>query len=233
MDGWSIGLVVLIAVGLAAIVYGALSDRAMNRRRAAAMLAPPERTIPQFQPTGAGPRYVSELQARRPPPGAPTTLSEADRSAIGAALKDPGTPSFPAGWVSADFVTDPPTSWAVLDQPVVLVCGDEVASLRELLPVLERALASRTALVVVAPELGREVQSTLEVNAIRRTLPLLAVRLPDAAARDRLAAACGATVTDRGDRQAGYVLPEQLGTCGRWVATRTTSHLLSPQEHLA
>ncbi len=231
VDGWTIGLVALVVVGLAAILYGALSDRARNRRRAEAMLAPPERAIPQFQPTATGPAYVSELQARRPPSGGrASVLSDADRAALDRSLKDPDVLTLPAGWASADFVTDPPSSRAVLDHPVILVCGDPVASLRELLPVLERAIPTQTAVVVVAPELGWEVQSTLEVNAIRRTLPLLAVRLPDPADLERLAAATGAVLTDRGDRQAGYVLTEQLGRCDRWVATRTTSHLVPTQE---
>ena len=70
MDAWQIGLIVLIIVGLGLVVFGALWDRARNRRRAAEMLAPPPRTIPQFRPDAPPPHYLSDLQARRPRPDA-------------------------------------------------------------------------------------------------------------------------------------------------------------------
>jgi len=38
VDPWSIGLIALIVVGLAAIIFGALWDRRRNKRRAAEML---------------------------------------------------------------------------------------------------------------------------------------------------------------------------------------------------
>ena len=52
--------------------------------------------------------------------------------------------------------------------------------------------------------------ATLEVNQIRRTMRLLAVT-PAAADLAGLAAACGATMIDRTDRQSGYLRPDQLG----------------------
>ena len=63
MDAWSIGLIVLIIAGLGAIIFGALWDRRRNKRRAAEMLAPPARSIPQFHPDSPAPHYLSDLQA--------------------------------------------------------------------------------------------------------------------------------------------------------------------------
>ena len=83
MEPWIIGLIALVVVGLGVIVYGALHDRARNRRRAAEMLAPPPRMIPQFKADSPAPHYLSELQARRPPPEAePTDLTPSQREAI-------------------------------------------------------------------------------------------------------------------------------------------------------
>lgn len=220
MDPWSIGLTVLVVLGLAAVVFGALYDRARNRRRAAEMLAPPDRVIPHFRADAPTPHYLSELQARRPaapPPAA--VLDEATRAEIQHQLAADSGPGLGAGWASADFVTDPATGWAVLDEPVVLVCADPVASLRELLDLLERLLLSRTPLVLVAPEVAREVLATLEVNRIRGLLAVVVVLVGDPAARDALARGCGATPVDRADRQAGYLPPEVLGRCRRWVST--------------
>ena len=65
MDWWGIGLIV--AAGVAVVVYGYVDDRRKTRERDAAMLAPPKRDIPRFQPMAEAPAYLSELQARTRP----------------------------------------------------------------------------------------------------------------------------------------------------------------------
>ena len=112
MEPWIIGLIALVAVGLGVIVFGALHDRARNRRRAAEMLAPPPRTIPQFKADSPAPHYLSDLQARRPPPDAePTDLTPSQRAAITAQLSDPATITIRAGYASKDFATDRSSGW--------------------------------------------------------------------------------------------------------------------------
>jgi hypothetical protein len=227
VDAWTLGLVVLVVVGLGVIVFGALWDRARNRRRAEEMLAPPERVIPHFRPDTPAPQYLSELQARRAPAtAAGPALSTGERAELGRRLEDGGSVTIGTGYASSDFVTDPTSGWAVLDEPVVLVCADPVASIRELLGVLERMVLSQTPLVVVAPDLAPEVIATLEVNRIQRRLALVVVVAPDDGERAVVARACGATPTDRSDRQAGYLPPSVLGRCARWVSTVRTSHVL-------
>jgi FtsZ-interacting cell division protein ZipA len=138
MDPWSIGLIVVIVAGLAAIVFGALWDRQRNKRRAAEMLAPPKRTIPRFKPDAPAPHYLSDLQARRRPENAgPTDLSEAERQTISRQLADPNTVTVDAGYASRDFITDSRSGWAILERPAVLVCGDAIETFRELLGTLE------------------------------------------------------------------------------------------------
>jgi hypothetical protein len=226
VDAWQIGLIVLIIAGLGLVVFGALWDRARNRRRAAEMLAPPPRTIPQFRPDAPPPHYLSDLQARRPRPDAePTVLTPELRESIRREITGAQAVTIRAGYASRDFVTDPESGWAVLDEPAVLVCADPVESIRELLPVLERLIMTTTPLVVVAPRLSEEVLATLEVNHIRRTMRLLAVT-PAAADLAALAAACGATMIERTDRQSGYLRADQLGHGQRWVSSARTSHLI-------
>ena len=133
MDPWSIGLIVLIIAGLGAIIFGAVWDRRRNKRRAAEMLAPPARTIPQFHPDAPAPHYLSDLQARRRPEDAePTDLSDA------AANHHPTAGRSPHGHRRgrlrlARFHYRFQSAWAVLEQPAVLVCGDAISSFRELI----------------------------------------------------------------------------------------------------
>jgi hypothetical protein len=226
MDPWSIGLIVLIIAGLAAIIFGALWDRRRNKRRAAEMLAPPARRIPQFHPDAPAPHYLSDLQARRQPEDAkPTDLTDTERQTITKQLADPQTVTVDAGYASSDFVTDPSTNWAVLERPAVLVCGDSIESFRELISTLEKLILSKTPLVVVAPGIAPEVLATLEVNAIRRTMRLLAVICSEKVI-SAVAAACHAMIIDRSDRQSGYLAPDDLGHCERWISSAASSHLV-------
>ena len=230
VDPWSIGLIVLIIAGLAAIILGALWDRRRNKQRAAEMLAPPDRTIPQFHPDAPAPHYLSDLQARRRPEEAESTdLSDAERASITQQLADPRTVTVDTGYASRDFITDSSSAWTVLDRPAVLVCGDAIESFRELISTLEKLILSRTPLVVVAPSIASDVLATLEVNTIRQTARLLAV-ICDQKRRSTIAAACQAMIMDRSDRQSGYLGPDHLGHCERWISTATSSHLIITAE---
>ncbi len=227
VDPWTIGLIAVIVVGLAVIMFGALSDRVKNRRAAVEMMAPPQRTIPHFRPDSPAPRYLSELQARRrTTDDRPTELSSSDRDQIGTQLRDASTIAIKTGYLSRDFVTDATSSQAVLDQPRVLVCADRIESTRELLTILEKLILSRTPLVVVAPSLSDEVRGTLEVNAIQQTMRLLAVT-PNQTELVQVADATRAQARTRSDLQAGYIWPEHLGGCDRWVSTATASYVIT------
>jgi hypothetical protein len=230
MDPWSIGLIVLIIAGLGAIIFGAVWDRRRNKRRAAEMLAPPARTIPQFHPDAPAPHYLSDLQARRRPEDAePTDLSDAARQTITQQLADPHTVTVEAGYASRDFITDSSSAWAVLEQPAVLVCGDAISSFRELIGTLEKLILSKTPLVLVAPGIAADVLATLEVNTIRHTMRLLAVICDESSLRT-VATACQAMIIDRSDRQSGYLGQDHLGHCKRWISTATSSHLIITAE---
>jgi hypothetical protein len=223
-----IGIAVLIVVGLGVIVFGALWDRARNKRRAAQMLAPPPRTIPQFHPDTPAPQYLSELQARRPPqdPARTTSdLSDIERSAIQAQIAAAETVTIKAGYASRDFVTDRATSWAVLDQPSILVCADPVESVRELLSVLDKTVARQVPLVVLAPKVAPDVLATLEVNVIQRKVRAVIIICGQPTLGD-VARASGAVAQERTDRQSGYLPEDQLGHCERWVSTKSASHLV-------
>ena len=74
-----------------------------------------------------------------------------------------------------------------------------------------------------------DVLATLEVNTIRQTMRLLAV-VCDQDGLGTVAGACHAVIIDRTDRQSGYLGPDHLGNCERWVSTATSSHLIVAAE---
>lgn len=229
MEGWTVGLVVVLVVGLAVIIFGALSDRAKNRRAAVEMLAPPQRNIPRFRPDSPAPTYLSDLQARRKPDNAAARdLTSAEREQLAQQLKELSTVRLDLGYASRDFITDSNSARAILQTPRVLVCSERIESTREVLAILEMCSLSGASLVVVAPSMSDEVRGTLEVNALRGTMRLLAVTTRTGSDAELVADATGAQVKSRSDLQSGYVWPEHLGTCQRWVSTAKASFVIGP-----
>ncbi len=150
MDWWGIAVIVLVGAGI--VAYGYVDDKRKTRERDAAMQAPPKRDIPRFEPKSQAPEYLSELQARkRPERLASTDLNSLTRTDLKAAQA--AAPSIAAGIPSDSFVTDSPSGWAVAANPLVAVLADQVSTVRELLPLLERAHKSGRPLVLAAPEL--------------------------------------------------------------------------------
>ncbi|CAA9414544.1 MAG: hypothetical protein AVDCRST_MAG75-3007 [uncultured Propionibacteriaceae bacterium] len=226
MDLWTLGLIAVMVIGIALIVFGAVSDRRKNARAAQEILSVPRRTIPHFRPDAEPPHYLSELQARRAPAEPATTLTADERSTVTNEIKAPTTTTVTVGYASRDFVTDPTSSWAVQAAPRVLVCTDTIRTIRELLPVLEKLIMSRTPLVVVAPAIAPDVLATLEVNHIRGLVKLLAMVGADHAQLDAIARRTGATLLSRADLQSGYLPAGYLGQIGRWVSDSNASYLI-------
>ena len=235
VEGWQIGLIVVLVVGVAVIVFGALKDRRTNARRAREMLAPPQRDIPKFAPDSPTPNYLSELQARRPPSNSKSTeLSPDERTELRAAIQQPDITTIEAGYASRDLVTDATTGWSVLRHPNILVSTEPITTVRELLGVLERQLPTNRPLIIVAPNISQELIGTFEVNHIRQLLTVLPVIVADPTTRADIATKTGATPISRTDLQSGYAAaPHLLGTCGTWIATPTQSYLLPDSTHAA
>ncbi|GAA3563272.1 hypothetical protein GCM10022197_18520 [Microlunatus spumicola] len=234
MQTWVLVMIAVVAVALVATVYGALSDRAKNRRRAAEMLGPPQRDIPNLPAGARSPRYVTEAQARRRPATAPTPEQlggriEELRSRLEVATTEPfrayAEREIAVGWASASFATEPGAREVVLDDALVLVCSDGVETIRELLPAVEQALKAARPLVVVAPTIAPDVLGTLEVNAIQGLVPGIAV-LADDAVRAQVLEATGAQPVDATDRRSGWLDPQALGFVARWTSSSRTTRVV-------
>ena len=85
---------------------------------------------------------------------------------------------FDKGFISAYFITDFDSQEAVLEDLVVLLHRDKIGSLPDLLPLLEKVAEAGKPLLIVAEDVEGEALSTLVVNAIRKTLRVVAVKAP-------------------------------------------------------
>jgi chaperonin GroEL len=85
---------------------------------------------------------------------------------------------FDRGYLSPYFVTDPERMEVVLENPFILLFEKKVSSLKDLLPVLERAAQQGAPLLIIAEDVEGEALATLVVNKLRGTLKVAAVKAP-------------------------------------------------------
>ena len=213
-----LGIGLVLVLGVAVVVYGWLADRTDTRRRQEAMTQPPDRDVPGLSPEARTPTYLTEYEALHKADYHPSTsLTDAERAALQQRLN--GAPSLPYGHAAREFTTDETSQLCVLPEPWILVADNDVTTLRELLPFLEKARARDRCVVIVAPSLSRDVLATLQVNAVQQTLSCAAVLIPDAGQRRVLCSLVGAAPLAAADLRAGYVPEASLGTCGVWVSS--------------
>jgi chaperonin GroEL len=85
---------------------------------------------------------------------------------------------FDRGFLSPYFINDTEKQRVVLDDASVLVHDKPIASIRELLPVLEQVSRENRPLLVVAEDVTGEALATLVVNSLRGILKTCAVKAP-------------------------------------------------------
>jgi chaperonin GroEL len=85
---------------------------------------------------------------------------------------------FDRGYQSPYFVTDPERMEAVLEDVLILIHEKKISSLKDFLPVLEKAAQTGKPLLVIAEDLEGEALATLVVNKLRGTLKVAGVKAP-------------------------------------------------------
>ncbi len=85
---------------------------------------------------------------------------------------------FDRGYISAYFVTDVDKMEAVLESPLILIYDKKISNMKELLPLLEKAVQTGKPIMIIAEDVDSEALSTLVVNKIRGSLRIAAVKAP-------------------------------------------------------
>jgi len=88
--------------------------------------------------------------------------------------------NFDKGYISPYMITDIESQTAELKDPYILITDKKIASISEILPVLEKiAQMGKKEMVIIAEELEGEALATLVVNKLRGVLNVLAVKSPE------------------------------------------------------
>jgi chaperonin GroEL len=112
---------------------------------------------------------------------------------------------FDKGYLSPYFVTNAENMEAVLDNAYILIHEKKIASLKDVLPLLEKVVKASRPLLVVAEDVEGEALATLVVNKLRGTLQVAAVKAPGFGDRRK------ATLEDIAVLTGGRCLTEDLG----------------------
>ena len=112
---------------------------------------------------------------------------------------------FDRGFLSPYFITYPEKMEAVLEDALILISDRKIASLQDLLPLLELVAKSARPLLVVAEDVEGEALATLIVNQIRGALKSCAVKAPGFGDRRK------AMLHDIAVLTGGQVISEELG----------------------
>ncbi|HXC03300.1 MAG TPA: chaperonin GroEL, partial [Bacteroidia bacterium] len=85
---------------------------------------------------------------------------------------------FDRGYISPYFVTDADKMETVMENPHILIYDKKISNMKELLPVLEKAVQTGKPILIIAEDVDGEALATLVVNRLRGSLKIAAVKAP-------------------------------------------------------
>ena len=85
---------------------------------------------------------------------------------------------FDRGYLSPYFVTNTEKMEAEMENALILIYDKKISSMKDLLPILEKAVQSGRPLLIIAEDIDGEALATLVVNKIRGSLKIAAVKAP-------------------------------------------------------
>ncbi len=112
---------------------------------------------------------------------------------------------FDKGYISPYFWTDPERMEAVLEDAYVLLVEGKISNVKDLLPLLEKVMASTKPLAIISEDIEGEALATLVVNKVRGTFKSVAVKAPGFGDRRKAQLADIAILTG------GQVISETVG----------------------
>jgi chaperonin GroEL len=136
------------------------------------------------------------------------------------------------GFLSPYFVTNRETMTIELEDPLVLVTDQKIATVQDILPVLEQVVKAGKPLLIIADDVENEVTNTLIVNKLRGTFNVVVTKAPGFgdAQKDQLQDIAILTeskfVTKDLAMKLSEVTIDQLGTIGRAIIKKDTTTLV-------
>ncbi len=143
---------------------------------------------------------------------------------------------FDRGYISPYFVTDPENMEAVIEEPYLLIHDKKISAASDIVPILEKLVqVGKRELVVIAEDVDGEALATLVLNKLRGMLTVVAVKAPGfgdrrkAMLQDIAILTGGTVITEELGRKLESVTINDLGKCGKIVATKEDTTIVEGQ----
>lgn len=140
---------------------------------------------------------------------------------------------FDNGYISPYFVTDTQRMEAVFENPSILITDKKIASIQEILPLLEGlAQKGKKEIVIIAENIEGEALATLVVNKLRGTFSALAIKAPAFGDRrkemlkDIAALTGGRVISEEVGLKLENATVEDLGTAHKIVTTKDNTLII-------
>jgi chaperonin GroEL len=138
---------------------------------------------------------------------------------------------FDRGYLDDAFITDATTAEAILDDGYVLTSNQKLASMHDMLPVLEQIAKAGKPLLIIAEDVEGELLATLRVNKEKGTLLVVAVKAPGfgdrrkAMLEDIAILTGGVVVSPESGWSVRNLSLSQLGRAKRITVTRDSTYI--------
>jgi chaperonin GroEL len=142
---------------------------------------------------------------------------------------------FDKGYISPYFVTDPERMEAVLEDPYILISGQKISAVKDILPILEKVMQSGKPLLIITEDVEGEALATLVVNKIRGTFRSVSVKAPGFGDRrkamisDIAILTGGQVITEEVGLKLENATLDQLGTARKVVVTKDETTIVEGQ----
>jgi chaperonin GroEL len=136
------------------------------------------------------------------------------------------------GYLSPYFVSNRETMTIELEDPLVLVTDQKIATVQDILPVLEQVVKAGKPLLIIADDVENEVTNTLIVNKLRGTFNVVVTKAPGFgdSQKDQLQDIAilteGKFITKDLAMKLSEVSIDDLGTIGRAIIKKDTTTLV-------
>lgn len=174
--------------------------------------------------------FIADAMERVGPTG---VISVEESQTLGMDIEHAEGMQFDSGYISPYMVTDPARMEAVWEDPKILITDRKIASVQDVLPILEKlAQSGKKELVIIAEDVEGEALATFVLNKLRGTFQVLAVKAPAFGDRrkemlkDIAALAGGKVITEELGLKLESTELEDLGEARKVVANKDTCTII-------
>ncbi|MGE5416145.1 MAG: chaperonin GroEL [Acidobacteriota bacterium] len=155
------------------------TEAAVNELKKIAKPVETKQAIAQVASISAADKEIGELISdAMEKVGRDGVITVEESQSVGTSLEVVEGMNFDRGYISPYMITDSDKMEAVLNDPYILVTDKKIASIQEILPILEKVVQTGKPLLIIAEEVEGEALPTLVVNKLRGTFNCVAVKAP-------------------------------------------------------